>query len=274
MAISLTYAGSGFGGVIFSQLVNWLINQFGWRMTYLLYGGLILFICVPLVYFFVKSKPAELGLETNKSSKTVNSPVNKSEGLTVSFSLGKPFFIMLLIGSVLLTLSLNGAFGQFPPFIQGVHDSQTAALVISTYSLAGVVGKLLLGVLNDKFGIIFSTSVTTLFMALSFILMLNAENYYLMLLGAIFFGFGSAAGAIVTPLLVSAIYTGAEYAKAYGLVVSGSNLGLMIGSLFVATIADVTGSYKFAWSILAVTSALTGVFWVGSYIASRKILKE
>lgn len=243
-------------------------------MTYLLYGGLILLICVPLVYFFVKLDPAELGLERPKNNKVIQNQGEEHNGLTVSSSMGKPFFIMLLIGSVLLTLSLNGAFGQFPPYIQGVHDSQTAALVISTYSLAGVVGKLILGALNDKFGIVFSTSVTTLFMTLSFILMLSAENYYLMLVGAVFFGFGSAAGSIVTPLLVSAMYSGAEYAKAYGLVASGNNLGLMIGSLFVATIADLTGSYKYAWGILAVTSALTGVFWVGSYISSRKESKK
>lgn len=43
-AISLSLTGIGFGGVIFSQVVTWLINNVGWRQTYMIYGAIILVV--------------------------------------------------------------------------------------------------------------------------------------------------------------------------------------------------------------------------------------
>lgn len=271
LAISLTFTGTGFGGVIFAQFVTWAMLIFGWRMTYLLYGGLIILICVPLVYFFIKFDPKELGLEALHNDKDKLRVKNETtKQLSFEKTYKKPFFAMLIIGAICMTLSLNGGLGQFPPYITELHGAQAAAFAISIYSLVGVFSKLSFGALNDKFGIVFTTFFTTGFLALSFIFMIFAQNYNMMLIGAFVFGSGMAIGTIVTPLITTAMYSGADYAKAYGFVASGNNLGLMLGSLTAATIADATGSYLYSWIVMSIIAALTGVLWIGAYLTSQK----
>jgi MFS family permease len=48
----------------------------------------------------------------------------------------------------------TGALGQFPPALEELHGVTVAAIIISLYSVVGVLGKLILGWVNDKFGII------------------------------------------------------------------------------------------------------------------------
>nr|MDK7249242.1 MFS transporter [Corynebacterium amycolatum] len=43
-ALSLSFAGLGLGGIIFSQLLTWLIGDMGWRMAYLVYAIIMLVV--------------------------------------------------------------------------------------------------------------------------------------------------------------------------------------------------------------------------------------
>ena len=51
---------------------------------------------------------------------------------------------------------------------------------------------------------------------------------------------------------------------------SATQVGLSLGSLMVASLYDLNGSYTNAWIILLVLTAVTLVGWVGSYTLSKK----
>ena len=61
-----------------------------------------------------------------------------------------------------------------------------------------------------------------------------------------------------------------DYAEAYGIINSVSQVGLALGSLVVASIYGASGSYTAAWILLTVASAATMVGWVGSVLMSKK----
>ena len=102
--------------------------------------------------------------------------------------------------------------------------------------------------------------------------MLFAENIIVAYSMAVFFGLGNAIGTIIPPLITSAIYPPKQFSTAYGYVNSGGQLGLTIGSLFAAGIADFTGSYNYSWAAAIVASILLAVFWVGSYKNAKKYI--
>lgn len=279
LAMSLAFSGLGLGGVIFSQFVTWSIGQFGWRMTYVFYAAILLTVCIPMVLFLIKARPEDLGIEALGAGKATkkqdegNYEQHMAVTMPINETLKKPFFFMLIAGAVLVGVISNGGYGQFPPYLQGLHGVATAATLIGIYSAVGSVGKLLLGTINDKFGIIFSTVYATILITLAYVLMIWAGNHTIAILGASFFGLGNAIGTVSPPLITSVIYSEENYAKGYGYVTSGSNLGLMLGSLVAAGIADLTGTYTYSWIALAVFSIATGTLWVSAYISSRKYVK-
>lgn len=276
LAMSLAVGGLGIGGVIFSQLVTWSIGQFGWRMTYLLYAAILLIVCIPIVLFLIKAKPEDMGLEALGASKPVTQETDgeteqhMAVTMPIEKTFTKPFFIMLIAGAALVGIINNGGLGQFPPYLQGLHGAAAGATLISIYSAVGIAGKLILGTINDKFGIVVSTIYATVLSAIAYVLMIGAPTYSIAVLGAVVFGLGNAVGTVSPPLITSAIYSEENYAKGYGYVTSAVNLGLMLGSLVAASIADATGSYTNSWIVLAIISLVTGALWVGAFLNSRK----
>ena len=177
---------------------------------------------------------------------------------------------MLIAGAALVGIINNGGLGQFPPYLQGLHGAAAGATLISIYSAVGMAGKLILGTINDKFGIVVSTIYATVLSAIAYVLMIGAPTYSIAVLGAVVFGLGNSVGTVSPPLITSAIYSEENYAKGYGYVTSAVNLGLMLGSLVAASIADATGSYTNSWIVLAIISLVTGALWVGAFLNSRK----
>lgn len=129
-----------------------------------------------------------------------------------------------------------------------------------------------MGDLNDRFGIVVSTIYACVLLALSYVVMIFAGNVVFAFIMAVLFGMGNAIGTVLPPLITSAIYPTNQYPKAYGYVQSGVQLGLTVGSLFAAGIADVTGSYNYAWAIIAILSVLVAIMWIGSYHNAQKYI--
>lgn len=62
LALSLAFSGLGLGGVVFSQLVTFLINSFNYQIAYIVYGVLMILIGLPVILFLIKVNPQDIGL--------------------------------------------------------------------------------------------------------------------------------------------------------------------------------------------------------------------
>lgn len=279
LALSLSFTGLGIGGVVFSQLLTPLIANVGWRQTYLIYGTIILAVGLPVGWFIFKSRPEELGLKAYGAKESEPAKEGEQEQVDskqppVNQTMNKPFFILLIVGAVLVGIVNNGGLGQFPPVLTSLHGPTLGAIIISIYSAAGIAGKIVLGNINDRFGTIGSTLYASLLLVLSYLMMLFAGNYVLAVVMAVLFGMGNAIGTVSPPLITSAIYSPANFPKAYGYVQSGVQLGMTVGSLVAASIADLTGSYNYSWIVLAAASVLVAVSWVGAYRNAQKTFSK
>lgn len=274
LAMSLAMAGIGVGGFVFSPVVTHFLNEYGWRTTYQFMALIVLVVALPTALFILRKKPEDMNLkpygadeDQKSSSKQSSAPLLS---LSVSQSKLKLFFWIMLIGMFANGLINSGSLGQFPPAIEEMHGTALQATIISMYSLIGIFGKLLLGWINDKFGIVACSSVGCITFALAFVCMLMGSNANMLYIMAFSFGMGNAIGTVLPPLVTSSIFGADKYPEAYGIVNSATQIGLSVGSLFVASIYDVAGSYRIAWIILFVLSIVTLFSWVSSYIMSKK----
>ena len=62
LAMSLAMAGIGVGGTIFSPILTYLLENYGWRMTYRIMALIIFVIALPTAMFILKKKPEDMGL--------------------------------------------------------------------------------------------------------------------------------------------------------------------------------------------------------------------
>ena len=273
-AMSLAMAGIGLGGTIFSPIVTNLLGAYGWRKTYLIMAGIILVCGLPTSLFILKKSPADMGLEPygagEETSSTSAQTVEKGVKLSVKESKGKLFFWVLMVGMICNGLINSGALGQFPPALEELQGVAVQAAIISLYSSVGIFGKILIGWINDKFGVVVSCTYGCIMFGLAFVFILLGENVNMLYAMAIVFGLGNAIGTVIPPLVTAEIFGNKNYGEAYGMMNSASQVGLSLGSLMVASLYDLNGSYTSAWYILLALTAVTLLGWVGSYALSKK----
>ncbi|MFM9413908.1 MFS transporter [Peptococcus simiae] len=277
LATSIAVSGISAGGALLSPVINGLIGQFGWRMSYRVYAVIILALAIVFGFFLIYLRPEDKGLKpygyTTEKALVLDPDKDSNRSLGVGLSIGASiscsFFIFLLLGSVMNGLA-NGATLQFPPALQEAAGFQTAGTVVSIYLLVGVFGKLLLGRIADKYGIYHALLVGAGSLALSFVCMLFVGQSWGPWLVAFVFGLGLALGSVLPPLITSSIYNREIYGEAYGFVQSGTQVGAAFGPLFVSYIFDATGSYHWAWLINIAFALLTGFLWFLAHEQAKK----
>lgn len=281
LAMSIAMAGIGVGGTIFSPIVTMLLEKYGWRHTYQIMALIVLVIALPAAFFILRKRPEDMGLKPYGSdeadTKTADKSSDKKESdlsLEVQQCWPKFFFWLMLIGMLCNGLINSGSLGQFPPAIEEMHGPAIQAAIISIYSMVGIFGKIVLGWLNDRFGVVVSTVCGCVAFAVSFIFMLMGSNVTMLYIMAVLFGLGDAIGTVTPPLVTAAVFGTKKYGQAYGIANSFTQVGLTCGSLMVAAIYDGTGAYTSAWILLFILTIVTLVGWIGSYALSRKYVEK
>jgi len=271
LAMSLAMAGIGVGGTIFSPVLTFFLESYGWRVSYRLMAGIILVIALPAALFLLRKRPEDLGLEPLGGQQAAAQGMGSAGDFSLRQSWGTVFFWLLLLGMLTNGLINAGALGHFPPAMQESHGAAVQAAVISAYSLISIGGKLILGWINDRFGVVVSTTYACTLFGLSFVFILLADQSVAMLYAmAVVFGLGNAIGTVTPPLITAEVFGKENYSKAYGIVNSFTQVGLSLGSLAVASVYDAAGSYRFAWVMLLVLTVVTLASWVGAVLLARR----
>ena len=70
IAIGITVAGFGLGGIISPLLAQWLISTYDWRQSYLILGLITFIVVIPLAQF-MKHSPQRVGLKPYGEDETI-----------------------------------------------------------------------------------------------------------------------------------------------------------------------------------------------------------
>lgn len=61
VAMGVVVTGTSLGGMIFSPVSTWLIARYQWRAAMIIYAAFAFAVFMPLMYFFIKNHPSEIG---------------------------------------------------------------------------------------------------------------------------------------------------------------------------------------------------------------------
>jgi MFS family permease len=258
LCLGIALSGSGFGGVILSPLVNWLITSYGWRSAYLSLGILIFVILVPLAVFVIKLNPADKGLLPLGKAKSLNGTQKK---VLTGTSQGEVFksvsFWALCLAIIVSGVVVNSMLISLAPYLHEIGTTaKTAALLLSLGSAMVVVGKLLIGRFFDRLGLITTLFIISAGSIVSFLFLMKANIVLPAVLFSVFSGLGATAVTVTPAYITGALYGEKEYGAKYGVVSIFISLGAAITPIVSGAIYNINHSYGLLLNVLIVLSVV------------------
>jgi MFS family permease len=261
LAVSLVSAGMGMAPMTMSPLAAWLVQAHDWRTSLQMIAALAAIIMVP-VAFLVRRPPA-LAQAASAAAQDVAQGVAQGAAHEPALSVGRAMrsapFLILVLTSFLSCATHSG------PIFHTVSYAVTCGIplmaAVSIYSLeglAGMGGRLVFGLLGDRFGaarVLVLALLGQAIVVLGYVVARELGSFYIV---AALFGFTYAG---VMPLF--AVIARENFPlRMMGTVIGGttmaSSLGMALGPVLGGLIYDTLSSY--AWLFIGAFSLGIGAF--------------
>lgn len=145
LAVSLVSAGMGVAPMTISPFASWLIESYDWRTALLVIAILSWVLLVPAALLVRRAPPA--------SGAAPGMPAEGGEGMTVTQALRSPQFIVLAMTFFFCCAAHSGPiFHTVSYALTCGLSAMTAVTIYSVEGLAGLGGRILFGLLGDRFG--------------------------------------------------------------------------------------------------------------------------
>jgi MFS family permease len=246
LALGLTMFGIGSGAILMPALAQRLISILGWRSTYMVIGLLVLVVSVPVVAFFLKESPEEMGLLPDGAiaARPAADKQNTGEGMVWRDARRTKAFWLMFGAIVLVGASVHGCVLHLVPLLsdQGV-SSNRVALATSFLGSALLTGRVGSGYLLDRF---FAPRVAMcLFGAAACgIALLRMGAASGLVLPAVFLiGLGMGAEVDIIAYLVSRYFGLRAFGEVYGYAFASYVLAGALGPWLMGLGFDRSGSY-------------------------------
>lgn len=258
LAFGLSQAGQGLGIFVLTPLIGWLASVTGWRTGYALLGcGLLLLL--PLNLLVLRSNPQSLGLVPDGVTPPTAPPKGSGQRPATDVMTGTWTLAQARRTRVFWALLL--CFYFFPASNQVFHihlvahltdlglHKVAAAFVLSLAGLSSIPGRLLFGVLSDRYGGIVATQLSFGLSVLSVVLIMlpQATSAWVLYPFAIMFGLSLGSRGVTLGALTANTFPGREFGVIYGWITSGQLIGGALGPWLAGLVFDRTGSYQLAF---------------------------
>ena len=281
LASGIAVSGMGIGTFLFVPVTQFFIDAVGWRATFAITAGMVLFIVLPLNGFFLKHKPEEIGqridgsdsgsLHLSKDSDPNGTLDGSNDSFhkvirTVSFWSLMAFPFLVVIG-IYITLVHNVQF----MVDQGI-SKMTAAWVFAMVGIISSVFRIFWGWLSDRWGRekTFTLGVLCACLGVGSLILLEATGIRIFIYSfLILFGVGWGVTAPMFMAVSADLFKGRVFGFIYGLVEAGIGFGGALGAWIAGLIFDHTSSYQGAF-ILAISGMVCSCVFVWM-AAPRKV---
>jgi MFS family permease len=257
-AIGIAYSAFGVGTVLFVPLVQFLVGEYGWRLSYRILGW-ILIALAPLVVLAVPWKLFAAGRARHEAQKA-------GEGWTLHAALRSRVFWGLVQVFFCTAAGMFSIVVQLVAFFVEAGFSPLAAAtafgIVGLFSATSVMGS---GLVAERFGYrqTVTASIAGTVTGMSLLIAITAAPSWLLL--ALFvpvFGFCMGVRGPIVSSVSARYFAGPRVATIYGIVYASNALGAALGAFAGGLLHDLTGGYRAGLGMAIVLMLLAALpFW-------------
>lgn len=246
----IVVAGTGIALLTIVPLANKLILNYGWRKSYIIMA-VIAFTVVTVSAQFLRRDPSTMNtLPYGYDPSKALSPEQSAFGLTLRealrtrqlYLMGLIFGCTYLLYYLIISHIVLHATGAGIPL-------EKAVAIISVLGLVGIPGRILMGIFADRLGNEKAMITSALLIVVSFLWLLVSNQFWMLILFAIIFGFGHGGLATMESPLTAYIFGLRSHGPILGLVFTGDTIGGALGPVITGYIFDLTHSYSLAFKL-------------------------
>ncbi len=267
-ALGIAVCGTSLGSGVTQSMTGAFIANMGWRMAYVV-DGIIAFAVLELVLFFlVRSRPADIGMLAFGAEKVGQTEVVKQEdlpGLTFKEAVRKPIYyvimiyVIFLIGAIAFTAQLP-TWGQM---CVGLNVAQAGVASGFNWWCGGTLGNLITGAINDRKGVAAGVTVSVVIGIVGMLIMLfmidnSGTQFVLACVACALIGFLCTMIDMAAPILTRTIFGIKEYTSIYSVVCMFIPLISALGMAMYSTLIAKAGNANTALTI-AIIAAMGSV---------------
>ncbi|EPR13620.1 OFA family MFS transporter [Ruminiclostridium papyrosolvens] len=260
----------GFGGVVFTPIIEALIKQFGGQQvgeqkTFMVLSGLFLVICT-IGGLVIKNPPDDFANKKQDPSGAAvhESPAPVGADLSPKQVLATPSYYFVTLAMALACMGGLMMIGFAKPIAVAKGLESTAVVGVLIISICNSLGRLLWGIISDKIGrkltliiLLAGSGVMSLFV--------NAANGYWIYVVIAFIGFFYGGFLSNFPALTADLFGARHMATNYGMVLLGFGIGAVVSSYvagYYKNIAATDISLMFPAFIIAAICAGVGILLI------------
>jgi MFS family permease len=249
LAVSLVSAGMGMAPLTLSPLASWLITHHGWRTAMFDIGVLAWVVLIPAALFV--RRPPVAGAAGSEAAPSVPAKAEIGRALT------SPQFLVLGFTFMLCCAAHSGPI--FHVVSYAMYCGLTSMAAVSVYSvegLAGLGGRVIIGLLADRYGakrVLITTLILQAFAIAAYLKVNKLSEFYTL---AVIFGVAYGGGMPLYASLAREYFGQHIMGTVFGAATMLSSLGMSLGPVVGGWIFDTYHNY--AWLYIASAAVALG----------------
>ena len=261
ITLAILQVSQGLGLAIIPFIAKSIIVSQDWPSAWIFLGIMVLIIGVIPPGALMVRKPEDVGLMPDNitSSSKSDASAETSSTLKEALRTHTMWFLMIFAGfgfMVQAGISLHQA-----PYYhdQGIPYSQ-AASIVSIFALSSATGGFLFPLFTTRFSARIMATLSSLFMTIGVIIMIQADTFYLGVISALVFGNGLGGMSTLINVLWADYYGRESLGVIRGVSLPVQTGGQAIGPIASGVLYDLTGDYFISLIYFLVVISLATVF--------------
>jgi len=272
LALSLTNAGFGLGGFLFTPLIIFFIERWGWRQAFAFSGVIQLAYFLPVILFVIKESPQAIGVEEPRV-ETVWAREERERG--TSYTLGEalrtPMFWLIVGAMFLMYMSMLSFLVHAVPFFRsrGISPEGAAAIMSANTGLYTAL-RISLGWVGDRLPTLRLALATALLQIGAVTTALVSTSVPMLVVFVPLWASAQGSGPLLEPLLLSRFFGMAHFGAILGASSFFSNMGQVVGPYLTGWLYDATGGYNAALLLFIGAYGVAALSFLALGVVSRR----
>lgn len=247
LALGLSVLGTSASAIIFPPLTNALIDSYGWRTTFVIYGVMMIALLPPVL--LLARLPAKLPAAERFERPGAG---NDDRSLTVrTLFASRRFWILSYVIGVMLGANTGTMVSMVAFATDRGFTAAQGSYLISVLGVTAVLGKVLTGIGIDRLNINIVLRMGLICQLAGMVLLAIAASFPMMLGAAAVFGLGVGAMLPVWSAAIAAYFGLAGYGRTLGWSRAVMTPVMLVFPIIAGASFDLTGDYRATWAVFA-----------------------